>query len=71
MGQANEPPPLVDQAREAFGQLEVPKAKLVFNPTARTLVNLDTWFWAQDLSGEELRGTSAFGLVAVATPTGW
>jgi len=68
VGQANEPPPLVDQAGEAFGQLKVPKAKLVFNPTARTLVNLDTWFWAQDLSGDELRGSSAFGLVAVATP---
>jgi len=68
VGQANPPPPLVDQAREAFGQLVVPKATLVFNPPGRTLVNFDTWFWAQDLSVAELRGTSAFGLVAVATP---
>jgi hypothetical protein len=59
---------LVDQAREAFGQLVVPKATLVFNPTARTLVNLDTWFWAQDLPTTELTGSSAFGLVAIATP---
>jgi hypothetical protein len=68
VGQAEPPPPLVDQAREAFGQLVVPKASLVFNPTGWTLVNVDTWFWAQGLSGAELRGTSAFGLVAVATP---
>jgi hypothetical protein len=68
VGQANEPPPLVDQAREASGRIRMPAATLVFNPTARTLVNLDTWFWAQGLSGEELRGSSAFGLVAIATP---
>lgn len=68
VGQANEPPPLVDQAREAFGRLVVPTGTLVFNPTARTLVNLDTWFWAQGLTGAELRGSSAFGLVAIATP---
>ncbi len=68
MGQAPQPPPLVDQAREAFGQIVLPTATLAFNPTKRTLVNLDTWFWAQGLTGAELRGTSAFGLVAVATP---
>jgi hypothetical protein len=58
----------VDQAREAMGLIVLPPATLSFNPTARTLVNLDTWFWAQGLSGRDLRGTSAFGLVAVATP---
>lgn len=68
VGQAPQPPLLVDQAREAFGQLAVPKATLVFNPPGRTLVNFDTWFWARGLSGGELRGTSAFGLVAIATP---
>lgn len=68
VGQAEPPPPLVDQAFEAFGQLVVPTASLVFNPPGRTLVNLDTWFWAQGLTGAELRGSSAFGLVAVATP---
>lgn len=68
VGQVNPPPPLVDQAREAFGLIELPTAALVFNPPGRTLVNVDTWFWAEGLSGGELRGTSAFGLVAVATP---
>jgi hypothetical protein len=68
VGQARKPPPLVDQAREASGLIVLPKGTLVFNPPTRTLVNVDTWFWAERLSGRELRGTSAFGLVAVATP---
>jgi hypothetical protein len=68
VGQAKRPPPLVDQAREASGLIVLPTATLVFNPSKRTLVNVDTWFWAQGLNDGELRGTSAFGLVAVATP---
>jgi hypothetical protein len=68
VGQASQPPPWVDQAREAVGQIVLPTATLAFNPTSRTLVNLDTWFWARGLTGQELRGTSAFGLVAIATP---
>jgi hypothetical protein len=59
---------LVDQAREASGQIVLPTARLEFNPPRRTLVNFDTWFWAQGLTGRQLRGTSAFGLVAIATP---
>lgn len=68
VGQARKPPPLVDQAREASGLIVLPTGALAVNPSGRTLVNVDTWFWAQGLSGGELRGTSAFGLVAVATP---
>ncbi len=62
------PPTMVEQSQAAFGRLVVPPATLVFNPTKRTLVNLDTWFWAQGLTGQQVRGTSALGLVAVATP---
>jgi hypothetical protein len=68
VGPASLPPPLIDQAREALGHLKAPSATLAFNPTTRTLVNLDTWFWADGLTPKELRGTPAFGLVAVATP---
>ena len=68
VGQAPQPPPLRDHAVEATGQIKMPSAVLSFNPTARTLVNLDTWFWAQGLHGGEMRGSSAFGLVAVVTP---
>lgn len=68
IGQAPQPPPLLDQSVEATGQIGMPSAVLSFNPTARTLVNLDTWFWAQGLKVRDLRGSSAFGLVAIATP---
>ena len=68
IGQAQQPPPLLDQSVEATGQITMPSAVLSFNPTARTLVNLDTWFWAQNLKVRALRGSSAFGLVAIATP---
>jgi hypothetical protein len=57
------------RATEAVGRIELPKAALEFNPMARTLVNLDTWFWAAGLSGQELRGTPALGLVAIAAPS--
>jgi len=63
-----EPPSLQEQAQTAFGQLQVPGATLTVNPTTRTLVSLDTWFWAGGLSADELTGSSAFGLVAIATP---
>ena len=63
-----QPPSLQEQAQTAFGQLQAPGAHLSFNPTTRTLVSLDTWFWADGLSGGELTGSSAFGLVAIASP---
>jgi hypothetical protein len=68
--QAAAPPTLVERSQAAFGRLVAPDATLAFNPTRRTLVNLDTWFWAQDLPGQPIRGTAALGLVAVATPAG-
>jgi hypothetical protein len=68
VGQAPAPPTLVERSRAAYGRLEAPVATLAFNPTKRTLVNLDTWFWAQGLTGQQIRGTPALGLVAVATP---
>ena len=63
-----QPPSLQEQAQTAFGQLQVPGATLTFNPTTRTLVSLDTWFWAQGLASGDITGSSAFGLVAIATP---
>jgi hypothetical protein len=69
-GQAPLPPSLLVQSQEAIGQIALPTARLAFNPTARTLVNLDTWFWAQGLDKQVRQGSSAFGLVAIATPRG-
>jgi hypothetical protein len=59
--QAPAPPTMVERSRAAYGRLEAPVATLAFNPTKRTLVNLDTWFWAQDLTEQQIRGTSALG----------
>ena len=63
-----QPPSLQEQALTAFGALRPPTAQLRFNPDHRTLVYLDTWFWAEGLSAGPLTGSSAFGLVARATP---
>jgi hypothetical protein len=67
-GPATQPPSMAVQATSAVGRIHLPSAVLSFNPTARTLVNLPTWFWAQGLTSEVLRGSSALGLVAYATP---
>ncbi|MCL3818867.1 hypothetical protein [Aeromicrobium wangtongii] len=61
-----EPPSLLEQAQTAIGQIDLPTPTLAISPPTRTLVNLDTWFW---LSGAQrvATGSSAFGLVAIAT----
>ena len=63
-----QPPSLAEQAETAFGQLDPNLGTLSVNPTTRSLVTLPTWFWAEGLSGDSLTGSSAFGLVAIATP---
>jgi hypothetical protein len=68
-GQAAEPT-LAVQAIEAIGKISLPTPTLRFNPTNRTLVNLQTWFWAENLTPKVLQGSSAFGLIAYATPHG-
>jgi hypothetical protein len=65
---APQTPSLAVQATEAIGKIDLPTATLRFNPTNRTLVNLDTWFWAEGLDDQTLQGSSAFGLIAYATP---
>jgi hypothetical protein len=61
-------PPLADQAVEALGNLDLPRGTLAFNPENRTIVGLETWIWLEDVDTEEVTGSSAFGLVAIATP---
>lgn len=63
-----QPPSLFEQAATAIGNLAPPTGTLAVNPTTRSLVSLPTWFWADGLTGDELTGSSAFGLVAIATP---
>lgn len=69
IGTEPQPPSLQEQARTAYGNLKLPAATLDFNPPTRTVVKVPTWFWAQGLTATELTGSSAFGLVAIATPS--
>jgi hypothetical protein len=56
------------QVDVAFGALVAPAFSLGFNPPTRAVVNLPTWFWAAGAGGGAVTGSSAGGLVAVATP---
>lgn len=57
-----------DRLLAAYGQLNLPNVTPVFNPPVRTLVNLDTWWWAEGGSAAPIVGTEALGLVAIAEP---
>lgn len=57
-----------DRLVAAFGALTLPDVTPVFNPPTRTLVNLDTWWWAQGASATPIVGSEALGLVAIAEP---
>lgn len=59
-------PTLLQQAQTAIGQIKLGNATVGASPQTRTVVKLPTWFW---LEGAQRRatGSSAFGLVAIAT----
>lgn len=59
-----------DRIMSAIGALDLPTIKATFNPPGRTLVNLDTWWWAEGAPAGEIRGSEALGMVAIAKPTG-
>jgi hypothetical protein len=69
-GDVGTEPSLVVQARQAVGALRLPRGVLRFSPRGRSFVGLDTWWWVEGLPVGRVRGSSAFGLVAVATPVG-
>jgi hypothetical protein len=60
-------PPII-QAREAFGRLDVKHGQPSHSPKTDAVVGLATWFWVDPALFTEARGTSAEGLVAIATP---
>ncbi|MFD1826515.1 MULTISPECIES: hypothetical protein [Mumia] len=61
-----EVPSLLEQALEAVGNIDLATPVIQISPQNRTIVNLDTWFWATGQQQNQT-GSSAFGLVAIAT----
>lgn len=61
-----QPPSLAQQAQTAIGRIDLVLPPLRTSPDGRTVVNVPTWFWV-DGAAPELVGSSAFGLVAIAT----
>lgn len=56
-------------AWEAYGALQLPVFSLEFSPPQETVVFYDTWWWAYGATGDDLIGTSAGGVVAIAEPS--
>lgn len=67
---ATEPegPTPAEAAQQAFGALVTPPFTPAFNPRDRTLVNLETWWWAGGATGGEIVGTGALGIRAIGGP---
>lgn len=57
-----------DRLLAAYGRIVLPDVTPVHNPPTRTLVNLDTWWWAEGASSNPIVGSEALGLVAIAEP---
>jgi len=60
-----EPPTLLQQIQTAVDNLEFTTPTVGVSPAARTLVNLDTWFWLQD--AQPTVSATAFTVTATAT----
>ncbi len=59
---------LAVEARRAVGAIKLPKLKPVTTPALMTAVNAQTMWWANGASSAPVKGSSALGLVATATP---
>ena len=64
-------PPLIVQAQEALGLLKLPKIGFETNPSARSIVNIETRFTATGDVGDPITSSSSFDVVAVATLKTW
>jgi hypothetical protein len=65
------PRQLIDRANDAYGNLRPPPAKVTTSPGSPSVVQLDTWYWLDDntFGPAPITGTSADGMVAIATRT--
>lgn len=61
-------PSIQEIAMEAYGNLEAPDFTLAFSPPGESVVFIDTWWWADGAPDENLKGTAALGVAAVAEP---
>ncbi|SKB02713.1 hypothetical protein [Aeromicrobium choanae] len=61
---------ILDRIQAARGALNLPTITAEFNPPTRTLVNLDTWWWAEGAPAGEVVGSPALGMRAIASPRG-
>ncbi len=61
---------LMVEARQAIGAITFPKARIATSPALMTAVGFDTTWWAEGIPTTPVKGTSALGLVATATPVG-
>ena len=68
IGGVQTPRQLLARADDAYGNLRAPKADVHTSPESPAVIRLDTWFWLGAASFREIRGSSADGMVAIATP---
>lgn len=64
-------PSLQAQAARAIGTLRIPPVTAATSPPQLAIVNLETFYAPATALPAQVRGSSAFGLVAVATPLRW
>lgn len=57
-----------DLAWRAFGSLTTPPFEPAFSPPTRSIVNLDTWYWADGPGSDPLTGSSG-RVTAIAEPS--
>lgn len=61
-------PSLWDLAWTAYGALTAPAFEPAFSPPGRSIVNLDTWYWADGPDADPLSGTGG-QVTAIAEPS--
>ncbi len=68
IGGVQTPRQLLARADDAYGNLRPPPADVHTSPSSPAVVRLATYFWLGAASFREVRGSSADGMVAIATP---